>query len=1108
MSLRLDQPELLWLLLLALPMVWLGYRRLTTVEPLRRWIALGLRTAVLVLLVVILAGLRAERRHTDLTVIAVVDRSPSTRVFGEASSIAAPEDQSETGDSGGGGGAALPGVAGSAPSLLRSVDRYLRAAGVQQRPDDRFGVVAYDQRPTVLSRPGPGQRFELTDAAAAREGTDTAAALEWAMASKADADTALRLVLVSDGNDTAGDTLAAARNAAAAGVPVDVLPLGYRVDQEVMVEGVYTPVEAREGQTVAVRVVLRATTPSRGTLQLRHDGDLLDLNADAPGRGWPVTPEDWSDARVLIDPATDGPSPTAPPGTLPAGPTPPTQGDATDAAGRFLLVKQVDVPITTAGANNFEAIYEPYRPAGPMGTPQNQGNGDAATAGPSSLETRTDTVAINNRAESFTLVQGRGRVLLVDAVGGTPGRILPEALRSREINLDVIPPAAFPSDAAGLSRYDAVLFQNVPAETITGRQQTTLARYVNDLGGGFAMLGGPDSFGAGGWTNTVIDRNILPVHCEIPSQTVLPTGALVICIDRSGSMAAPVGSSQRTQLELAGEAAILAMQTLYQDDLIGLIAFDSAPTWIVPLQPNTDPAGSAKLIRSMRAAGGTNLSTGLQLAHDTLSDLRFADRSVKHCILLTDGHEQAYNYQSLMDDFAQAGITLTTVGIGEGNNAMLLQDLAIRGNGQFYPVADPLDLPQIFIKEARLIRKNLVREGQFTPRRVNTGSPVLANLPDTPPLNGLVLTGARYDRRVDMPLLGPEGEPLFAHWQVGLGRAAAWTSDATNRWATPWLDWPGYADFWARTVRYLSRPARSQDAELTAALDGDLLNVRLDLTQAPDPGNSNDKENNATSPSTVRGKLLRPDGSISDLTLQQTGPGVYVGAAPAAETGNYLVNLFYSAADDSGSVVPQFAAAGTTRVPGQELRRFAPNLALLQQVAQITGGRMLDPADPAAANFFDRAHRYESVSSRPLRWVLLPWLLAMLLLDIANRRLAWDHRAIAAWVRQRTAVGPRSAEQTRRTLGALKARRDPATHTDPDAAAAPAPPPAAPARPAASVAARPRPARPTPKPPPPTKAAAPEKPAPQPEAPEPVLDPDQPTSRLLAAKRRARQRHS
>jgi len=67
---------------------------------------------------------------------------------------------------------------------------------------------------------------------------------------------------------------------------IDVLPVDYRVGDEVMVEGVYTPVEAREGQTVAVRVVLRATRRSAGELLVKHDGRVLDLNGpDTPGLG-------------------------------------------------------------------------------------------------------------------------------------------------------------------------------------------------------------------------------------------------------------------------------------------------------------------------------------------------------------------------------------------------------------------------------------------------------------------------------------------------------------------------------------------------------------------------------------------------------------------------------------------------------------------------------------------------------------------------------------------------------------------------------------------------------------------------------------------------------
>ena len=145
-------------------------------------------------------------------------------------------------------------------------------------------------------------------------------------------------------------------------------------------------------------------------------------------------------------------------------------------------------------------------------------------------------------------------------------------------------------------------------------QQRLMAKYVHDLGGGLIMLGGPDSFGAGGWTNSQLDKYILPVSCQIPSQTILPSGALVLVIDRSGSMGSPVGGTMKTQQELANEAAVLALNTLYPQDMVGVIAFDGDAKLIVDTQYNNDPAAVAKRMRSLQPGGGTNIYSGLDMA--------------------------------------------------------------------------------------------------------------------------------------------------------------------------------------------------------------------------------------------------------------------------------------------------------------------------------------------------------------------------------------------------------------------------------------------------------------------------------------------------------------
>jgi len=81
MTIRFDHPELLWLLLLAPPLALLGWRAMNSLDRTRRTAALVLRILVLSLMVLILAGAQAVHRHTDLTVVALVDQSESVEQF-------------------------------------------------------------------------------------------------------------------------------------------------------------------------------------------------------------------------------------------------------------------------------------------------------------------------------------------------------------------------------------------------------------------------------------------------------------------------------------------------------------------------------------------------------------------------------------------------------------------------------------------------------------------------------------------------------------------------------------------------------------------------------------------------------------------------------------------------------------------------------------------------------------------------------------------------------------------------------------------------------------------------------------------------------------------
>lgn len=947
-----DRPALLLMMLIAVPIFALGAWTLQQLGPARRWASVYLRVLVLMLLITMLAGFRTVQTHDAITVVSLIDTSESVRRF-----FSPP-----------------PGAGGQAQDYEQWLASYFQQAGDDKGTEDRWSVQTFDGKTTIRLSPSLGDvTIPLGVVGDPYDGSNVQRAIESAMAAKQQGDSALRIVLASDGN-LDGEVMAAVQAAAAAGVQIDVLPLDYEVKGEVMVEAVRATTQAREGQTVKVSVELRAADRVGGQLQLRHNDAWVDLNGEEEGIGVRIEADQWR-----------------------------TRIDAGEGVGLYAMTKYIDRPISETGVNTYDAVFIPDEDAG-----------------------LANAITANDRGQAFTLVAGQGKVLVVDGVGGAAGRILPRSLASRGIDTDLVPVAAMPSRLADMRKYDAILFHNVPADNVPPRVQRNIANYVHNLGGGFAMIGGPDSFGAGGWTNTDIDKYVLPVTCRIPSQKVLPSGAIILVIDRSGSMFSTVGGTNLSQQNVASEAAVLALSALYPQDYIGVVSFDTQAHWIVKLQRNDDPAGIADKIRSMQPGGGTDLRAGVWAGFNALKNLTAQDAAIKHMIVISDGWGDYPNNFQLGSQLAQSGITISTIGVGDGHNAAQLAALAQTGNGTFYPVVNPANLPQVFVKEARTIRKNLIKEQPFIPRVRPVASPIMVGINAVPQLRGLVLTGPKNDSRIMMPIVGEEGEPIFAHHQVGIGRAAAFTADATNRWAQDWLgDWGGasnYADFWARTVRQIARPAATTQADLTSTIDGDTMTIRLDAAGDEDFVTGSSRRASFGNNLAVQGSVVGPDGKTVEVKLEQVGPGIYETRVSADQAGNYIVDLQMANEDDRRRVI-----GGASKAAGGELRSFQSNRALLKQIADTTGGRVLDPTDPEDAKLYDRTDMLPSTSSRPLRWQLMPLLLALLIMDVACRRLAWEGQEVAAWAKGRAnavlgIMKPRKVDSAD-TMAALKAKR-------------------------------------------------------------------------------------
>jgi uncharacterized protein YegL len=497
----------------------------------------------------------------------------------------------------------------------------------------------------------------------------------------------------------------------------------------------------------------------------------------------------------------------------------------------------------------------------------------------------------------------------------------------------------------------------------------------------------------------------------------------VLVLDKSGSMNQPVAGARASQQQIANEGAALAIESLRSDSLVGVITFDMFTSVIVPLQPNTDPKKLAAEVRAITADGGTNMPPALARAYDMLKD---AKAEKKRIVCMTDGRSQSDNYDEVVRKLKAANIQLTTIAVGDDTDDDTLQKLAAETGGEFKPVRDPRELPRTLIDSVQVINKPLLKDIPFEPKVLATGSTLTAGMSAAPMLNGLVITSPRKDPKVTLEMISPDGEPLLAHWQAGLGRAAAFTSSEprAKSWAEPWLDWPTASTFWIQLARMVARPAMNTDAELIATVDGDRLNVSYEITgdatrAAEEPATSPDATHDHAPAHidprlldylTVAGSVYGPDGTSMPIRLRQTAPGRYEAAVNAPLAGNYIVAL--NPRQGARQLAP--AIGGASKSTSPEFRRYRSNIGLLDEIAETTGGRRLDIANPQAVNLFDRRGMPRSESSLPVWPIVLWWTLAVLLLDVACRRIAWDMPAV-----QRLAV----AAMTKVTPARLRGRK-------------------------------------------------------------------------------------
>ncbi len=629
---------------------------------------------------------------------------------------------------------------------------------------------------------------------------------------------------------------------------------------------------------------------------------------------------------------------------------------------------------------------------------------------------RDDVRSQNNQGIATVRVAGRPTVLLVAKVPGD-ARTLAAVLEGEGIDVDLVDPTRLPATLSALRPYAAVALLDVPAYAMARATQEALERYVRDLGRGLLMVGGDTSFGVGGWYATPVER-ALPVRMDISDKAQLPRLAMIIALDKSCSM----GGFEGSKLGIAKEAALETAALLSDRDMIGLVSFDAASSWISPLKPMAGRRGAFENdVASLRAGGGTDIFPAVKTA---IESLQATDAALRHVIVISDGMTTPGDYENLIRPANRNhDITLTAVTIGQDADQKLMRDLARWGGGQAYVAVDKRAIPAIFTRETLLARRSFLIEEPFVPQFAGVSDLTRGLGPgDLPALGGYVTTEAKERAVVALTTASDPPAPLLAHWRYGLGRAVAFTSDAGPRWARSWTGSASYSQLWTQVGRWLVGGSEDEGVQLSTTIEEGELVVTADVYE-PDGGFANFLAGQA--------RVVAPDLTVRNLELRQVGPGRYQSRLAVDQDGSWLTGVQLSKDE---TIVGQ-AVAEAVQPYSPEFRRQGRGGALLRELASLGGGAVL--TDPSAV--FEPPEVLRTVP-RPL-WPWLVGLAAFLLLaDVAIRRLAIGRAAGQTVAPAPSAASPRWSAR----LGARPAGRPPASDrvaVDAGPDAAPAPPP-------------------------------------------------------------------
>ncbi|HQR07067.1 MAG TPA: VWA domain-containing protein [Gemmatales bacterium] len=941
-----------WLLLFALLpfLAVFAWPVLVNLGQFRRLLVLTLRMGLFICLILALAELSTVHQEEGMALLVVVDKSFSIPQEVSASSVRDARWE-------------------------RLVDGIKQATRERVKVQDRVGVLSFAARPRLEYPVSDVPELSIRDIGGGldRNTTDIGAAIRAALAAFPPG-AARRILLISDGNENRGDAEAEARTAKLNGVPIDVVPIKYKYDEEILVDRIDVPSESRPGQDIPLRVVARnyAGRPVPGKLQIvRTMGEKTDQ----------------AEQRYTLEPG--------------------------------LNVMSVKWPARFgqgAGLINYKATYIPDK------LPNDRQDNNVSWA-PVMLTASGRRVLLVVQDKSL-----QAYVPLMQALTRVPG---PKGERVIDVwNADTLP-ADDDQGRLTLSNYDTIVMFNLPSEAVPRAQQEAIRKTVRDQGTGLVFIGGPTSFGAGGWQNEPLEE-AMPVDSALRSRKIQAKGGLALIMHAS-----EMAEGNFWQKEIAK----LAISKLSPIDEVGLLYYtyglaaggNNGHIWHVPLQEVGDDKNRANILSalgSMQPGDMPQFDPSMKMALDSLTEEK-RGIATKHVILISDGDHGLLTDKTILDKYKKARVTMTTIGITTHGPAAqaALADLSKATGGRHYAVDDPKKLPSIYVKETRILNQSYLYEKGFQPRMTSeVGDPFREWTKAFPTLFGFVRTSRKESNLVQVlmqaPIAGEDDNPIYAQWQYGLGRSVAFTSDAmggTGSWAREWIanQQPLYGDFWTKVIDWSMRNLDDSGISLMSRYENGKMRVTII--------DNRDREARAKKPlGTIKATIGSSGSSESkEIVLEPVSAGVYEGSVDTTQAGNYSVaaSMVLPDKDGPGGMRSVIVGRGAMAVPySPEFATVEDNAGLLERIAEVTGGRVLDEQTFGKENLFLHEGSYARRLQPIWHWLLFA-AAVMLVCDAATRRIAIDPVLMAQRTKKmmQEMRGPKElAETSQEYLGRLK----------------------------------------------------------------------------------------